>query len=209
MVVSYDGPDVKGLSYGRQYAAAEGLARMRPSLMVDFLVKPPDTDSHVRPLDFLEGVGDLTLFAAIGFAERELGDSYELRLKALAEARAGMDERGAQNVPIHVFGSLSPLITPLYFMAGAEIFDGLSWMRYAWHEGRSIHRDELALLRGQLASTDEISEAERLLGNLQELRALQNALSAWVANHSNFDLLGPNGLYLQRAYEELILGLES
>lgn len=204
MVVSYDGPDVRGISYERQYAAAESLVQSHPQLMVDFLVKPPEVDSHVRPRDFLAAVGDLAGFAAVGFAERELGDSYASRFSAIAEARLGMDERGAQEVPIHIFGSLSPIISPLYFMAGAEVFDGLSWMRYAWHEGRSIHRDELALLRGRLDSPDELTEAERLLGNLQELNAVKIAMIAWSQSDSNFDLLGANSTYLQRAYEDLL-----
>ena len=42
-----------------------------------------------------------------------------------------LDDAGV-GIPIHVFGSLDPLISPIYWLAGAEIFDGLTWINMAY-----------------------------------------------------------------------------
>jgi hypothetical protein len=49
--------------------------------------------------------------------------------------------------PIHIFGSLDPLTTILYFVSGAEIFDGLTWLRFGYHEGRTMYHQNYAAFR--------------------------------------------------------------
>jgi len=44
------------------------------------------------------------------------------------------------NQPIHIFGSLDPISTPLYFLSGADLFDGLTWLRYAYKDGLAIYQ---------------------------------------------------------------------
>jgi len=60
------------------------------------------------------------------------------RLTFLSSLRSLLDDAGL-DIPIHVFGGLDPLMTPLYFWAGADVFDGLSWLRYAYAHGRSLY----------------------------------------------------------------------
>ena len=57
----------------------------------------------------------------------------------IARLRIALDGVGL-NPPIHVFGSLDTIGTPLYFFAGADIFDGLTWLRYAFHKGKTIYK---------------------------------------------------------------------
>jgi hypothetical protein len=35
----------------------------------------------------------------------------------------------------------------LYFIAGAEVFDGLAWLRFGFHEGRTMYRENYGILR--------------------------------------------------------------
>ncbi len=49
-------------------------------------------------------------------------------MQNIAKLRKALDKAGL-NIPLHVFGSLDTVTTPLYFLAGADIFDGLTWLR--------------------------------------------------------------------------------
>jgi len=52
--------------------------------------------------------------------------------------RKELDKIGL-NLPIHVFGSLDPITSILYFLVGAEIFDGLTWLKYSYFYGAAIY----------------------------------------------------------------------
>ena len=55
-------------------------------------------------------------------------------MKNIAQIRRALDGVGL-DTPLHVFGSLDTVTTPMYFMAGADIFDGLTWLRFAFYNG--------------------------------------------------------------------------
>ena len=61
-------------------------------------------------------------------------------MTTIAHIRIAMKDSGA-NAPIHIFGSLDPVTTPLYFIAGADIFDGLSWLRYTFSNGDAYYME--------------------------------------------------------------------
>ena len=134
IVVSWDyaGP------YEKQIGLAQDFFATRTSLAATLLLKPP-SGSRFHHFERLsdEEVGNLRAFDIIGVTERELGDSILDRLLALSRLRRQLDEVQVMS-PIHVFGGLDPLHTPLYFAAGAELFDGLGWLRYAYREGVSM-----------------------------------------------------------------------
>jgi hypothetical protein len=53
---------------------------------------------------------------------------------------------------------LDALTTVLYFLAGAEIFDGLTWLRFGYYEGKTIYSQNYGVLRdaeGLRRSTNE------------------------------------------------------
>ncbi len=52
----------------------------------------------------------------------------------MALTAAGLD------MPIHVFGSLDTITSPMYFLAGADIFDGLTWLRFAFYKGYTMYK---------------------------------------------------------------------
>ena len=90
-----------------------------------FIIKP-GARSHVKVADVAGSIEDLNAFDIVGVTEKDLGQNLKGRLRTLAELRAALDRAGLEMTPIQVWGGLDPVITPLYFFAGAEIFDGLS-----------------------------------------------------------------------------------
>ena len=82
-------------------------------------------------------------------------------MEKLARMRRSFDENGIKS-PIHVFGSLDSLSTVLYFLSGAEIFDGLTWLRFGFHDGQTMYRQNYGAIKGQngiLKSARELSHA--------------------------------------------------
>lgn len=203
LVVTYDQPDPERPGYTQQRQVAQQFAADRPHLKVDFLLKPPGRGRFVVPADLAPVAGDLRGFAAIGITEKELGDSLLDRLVCLAKLRDLLDDSGAETVPIHVFGSLDPVLTPLYFMAGGEIFDGLSWLRYAYHDDAALHPDELAVLTGYIEANELQRDTMRRLSNLRQLGRLKLALERWANEPDRYQLLGRHDERFREVHQTL------
>src|SRR5437762_1985645 len=78
------------------------------------------------------------LFASdLVFVEQELGRSILERARNIARIRRALVEIG-NDLPIHIFGCLDPGLVRYYAMAGADIFDGLQWLRNVITEGGTI-----------------------------------------------------------------------
>ena len=140
IAVTFDTPDRRPGSFEKQIAAGAELAARFPHMSVELLIKPPRP--RQQPFLVAEQIAphadSLRQFAMIGVTEDEIGPSMAARLKFLSRLRSILDSVGL-DTPIHVFGGLEPIMTPLYFWAGADVFDGLSWLRYAYVDGRSIY----------------------------------------------------------------------
>lgn len=203
LVVSYDRPDTDRPGYDEQRAAAQDFFGRRPHFKSDFLLKPPAGDRFVEPDKIVATAADLRAFDVIGVTEKDIGDTLLDRLERLARLRQVLDGHGCGDRPIHVFGSLDPVLTPLYFMAGAEIFDGLSWLRYAYHHETAVHPETLAVLTGSLDSSGPRRDQTRHLSNLAELGRLKNRLESWTADPERFEVLGRHHEQLRSVYDLL------
>lgn len=201
LVVTYDGPDVLRTTFEEQREVAQRFKADRPHLKVNLLLKPPEGQRFVKPDMVASEVRNLRIFDVIGVTEKELGDNVLERLVALARLRQLFDDNGCDSVPIHVFGCLDPLLTPLYFMSGGEIFDGLSWLRYGYYEDCSIHPEELALLAGSIEADQVRRDAYRYIRNLQELQKLKRNLERWVNDPSRYDVLGRHHERIREIHE--------
>jgi len=208
LVVSYDGPDVPRGTYAQQVARAQVFFATRPHLASDILLKPPSGRWHT-PRELVPAAPDLSRFDVIGFTEVELGDSPLDRLITLAELRQIL-RSASITAPIHLFGALDPLFTPLYFAAGAEIFDGLSWMRYVYWDGLAVHADAGALLRSEDDDTQLLRETRRVVLNLGQLRELKRQMQRYAAKGSGgFDEFGVHGKLLSNTYATMLARIEA
>lgn len=137
VVVSFDSPTrLSGIE--RQAAAALELKQRFPLFIHEFLIKPERKNELLNIDRIKQIIGDLKEFPIIGFTERELDSKLIGRMEKIAYARRLLDDAGISS-PIHIFGSLDTLSTPLYFASGAEIFDGLTWLRFGFHKGQTIY----------------------------------------------------------------------
>ncbi len=124
---------------------------------------------------------NLRTFNCIGVVEKELGGDLMTRLRNVAALRMELEAK-RMNTPIHVWGGLDPIISPLYFFAGADIFDGVSWLRYAYHSGMAVSREAHCVLSSQmgLQTPGEHAKALTLSHNLTFMGRLKTALERFA-----------------------------
>jgi hypothetical protein len=176
VVVSWDNTG----SYPEQIGNAQAFFGTRRRFGSTILLKPPG-DGRFHSFKNLSSAdaADLRFFGVVGVTEKELGDSIIDRLEALARLRTALDDADV-DAPVHVFGGLDPLYTPLYVAAGAEIFDGLGWLRYAYRDGFAYYRDAAPLLERQMTKRWSQAVMSTQLRNLDEMAQLTEELKLFA-----------------------------
>ena len=126
IAISYDEP---GLKLKDQITSAQEIFHNKSGVLKEFLIKPETKkQAYIQINSILDSIDQLAAFDIIGLTEKELGSSVLQRMERIAKIRIAMDRAGVDR-PIHIFGGLDTISTPLYYISGAEIFDGLSWLR--------------------------------------------------------------------------------
>jgi hypothetical protein len=188
-----------------QIEAARDLFREYGGCLTNFILKPwKKTGTVVEPKELSDtGYANLRGFDIIGVTEKELGSDTLDRLRRVARLRKGLDDAGV-TAPIHVWGGLDPVMTPLYFFAGAEIFDGVSWLRYAFRNGVAINREVHSILTREMgiSASKKLNHAYASMSNLNFLKNLSISLQQWLDfEATNFDMFHPDVAgYLEKAY---------
>jgi hypothetical protein len=203
-IVSWD-------SYGgylRQIKQAQAFFASYPGAMSVFLLKPvsgsPSSKHRYYDIGKLTPHAErLAAFDVIGVTEKELGKSVLDRAATVARLRDLLDAKEV-DAPIHIFGGLDPLYSPLYFAAGAEIFDGLTWLRYAFIDGVAVHRDSLPILYRRLDMDSELRTLTAQTNNLDVMQDLARQMKRFVRT-KDWKLFGERAAVLEDAY----LGMES
>lgn len=181
VIVSYDHPQNK---YGtsRQIKIAKSWFKDRQNILSEILIKPEPRNSIVSVDNIIRDIELLEDFDITGFTEKELGRSMLERMENIARIKIAMHEREI-NRPIHVFGSLDMLSTPLYFISGADIFDGLTWLRYGYTMGLSIYEQNFGLVTAlPLDSTDVYARLKRVVSNIDELARLRQRMVNYLVD---------------------------
>ncbi len=149
----------------------------------DFILKPWEGKGrYVDPADLSDSdIASLRGFDILGVTEKELGRDLIDKLRRIALLREKLDSQDI-GAPIHVWGGLEPLSTPLFFFAGAQIVDGVSWLRYAYRNGLAIERDSFCVVSDILgvAAKSQLNHAYASLNNLSWLDKTAVALQQWV-----------------------------
>ena len=132
VLISYDHPRQR-CSIDEQIRSASVLFAGR-DVLKEILLKSSSNSSPIDIGQVSQNIELLHEFDVLGVTEKELGATVLTRMKNIAHLRLEMETRGFE-IPIHIFGSLDPITTPLYYLSGADIFDGLSWLRYSFGKG--------------------------------------------------------------------------
>ena len=173
------------------------------------LLKPEtEAQNYIQIDEVLKKAHLLSQFQVIGITEKEIGNNILTRMVNIARLRKRMNEVGLQEVPIHVFGSLDTISTPLYFLSGADIFDGLTWLRYAYRDGLTIYRHNYAALDLSLGTKVHLVDGKCWFENYYYLQSLQDEMRRFLLN-GDFGCFRFHSELFRTAYESLQERLES
>lgn len=165
---SYDTVD----PFGQQLSDALSLIKEYPYAIVNFIVKInfPIEDllnDIIKKKDYL---GPINI---IGFTEKELGSTVRERLLNLIRIKRQLISCGWYG-SIHIFGGLEPSLVKLYYIAGADIFDGLSWQRMYYRNNASLFNPETFYI----SLPEHENKFLMMLDNLSVLQELSASLAA-------------------------------
>ena len=155
----------------KQITRAKKFFNKFPTTIHDFLIKPPsETRTYIKIDEILKNVHKLHDFDIIGITEKELGNSIFNRMEKIKKIRNELDNVGIK-APIHVFGSLDPVTSTLYFISGAEIFDGLTWIRYSYHKTMAIYPPNFGVFNSDIGihTHDKKVQMKSLTNNIYYL----------------------------------------
>ena len=198
------------ISYAAQLKRARKFFSTQPEQFVSVcLLKPERARGFISPKDLTPHAGELKEFDIVAVTEKELGDSLRDRFAHLVELRRLLD-RESVPAPIHVFGGLDPLLTPLYIACGAEIVDGVGWLRYAY----SARDDTATYLESRPVSEVELDMRvpNRLFrtfsDNLTYLHSLRNRLELLLDSRDWQSFSEAQGEALERCVATIFSNLE-
>lgn len=203
IAVSYDTPE-RTSHIKSQIKNARTLQEKFPDLPVEILIKPEKLSDEYVPMETLiASVEHLRVFAAVGITEKELDASPLGRMEKIAKLRRAMDACNVP-IPIHVFGSLDTSSTPLYFVSGAEIFDGLTWLRFGFHDGLTVYSQNYGILQDANGLIRQSREQvfQMWKNNYYYLERLKDQMINYVRTE-DFDQFKNIGESIQSAYVQL------
>ena len=162
--------------------AVEDFSRA-PHAARDFLVKPESPSQLVNVARLATYSEKLKQFSIVGITAEEAGDSLKSRCRMIVMLRNVLFDAGL-DLPIHVFGALKPLEVLAYFFCGADVFDGLSWLKLSFNGNGSKPIEEAAFDEGKadLAAL-ELRTIERR-ANLRVLYRLQESMQEYCTTRS-------------------------
>lgn len=200
VIVSYDHPNER-MGTIEQIDRANLTLPKGSNIFREILFKPEnDQSDDINISAIVENIHNLADFDAVGITEKEIGATQQMRMISIARIRKALNEAGLGDKPIHVFGSLDTVSTPLYFVAGADIFDGLTWLRFAYHDGLTIYRQNFAALRFGTQIKSHLVDARCCFENYYYIKQLQLEMRNFLSTNS-FDSFSHHRELIESAYE--------
>lgn len=207
VVISYDHPS-RRLSTLDQIVSADRLLPHGDNIFRELLFKPESTNhGEVNVSAIVLNIHKLSSFDAIGVTEKEIGNTQLMRMTNIVRIRKALNSVGLESKPIHIFGSLDTISTPLYFVAGADIFDGLTWLRFAYHEGMTIYKQNFGILKFGSQIKSKLIDARCSFENYYYMKKMQMEMRNFLGEHS-FDSFSHHKELIQTFYKAAVEGAE-
>jgi hypothetical protein len=205
VAISYDHPKDR-MPIPDQITRAQTLPA-RDRMLREILLKPETTEQRFLKIEnVIPHVHALAQFDVIGVTEKEIGSSMLDRMKNLARLRIALAKVGL-DIPIHVFGSLDTISTPLYFVAGADIFDGLTWLRFGYQDGYTLYRQNFGALSLGVNTKTHMVDAQCWARNLQYLRDMELEMRRFLKDH-DFSVFKGHESLIKHSFETVAEALE-
>ena len=201
VIISYDHPEER-ISIPKQIDRASHMALNRGDVLREILLKPTAQGRTLLGIsDILENIGRLANFDIIGVTEKEVGNSIFDRMRNIAKIRRALHGIGLET-PIHVFGSLDTVTTPMYFLAGADIFDGLTWLRFAFYNGQTIYKQNYGALKYGVSTKAHMIDGRCWNDNYYYMKEMELQMRRYLNDHDT-GVFGHHGNLFGAALESV------
>lgn len=165
-------------TFKEQLDSALKLTKEFPDSLVNFIIKP--AFSFEQLLEHIkENIEDLHQISILGLTEKELGNTVQIRLLNLLSLKQLLDSLKWTG-KIHIFGGLEPSLSTLYYFAGADIFDGLSWQKMRFQTNSTLW-DPISF---NISRDEYENKLYMMFENLSVLSDLSNDLACAIDNRS-------------------------
>lgn len=202
VAISYDHPQ-KRIPLTEQISNANALFAQKKGMIKEIIIKPETKkQNYIQLNSVFDNISLLSNFDIVGFTEKELGNSIFKRMVNVALIRKALQEVEIE-CPIQIFGSLDPVTTPLYFLAGADIFDGLTWLRFAFFRGFTAYKPCSGALQFDIKARDSLIEGRILFKNWYELEKLSANMKCFLQT-SDFSSFEYHADFFKNSYELLL-----
>lgn len=162
-----------------------------------FLYKPLSEKSNIISVNDIQTyIDQFSDFDIIGLADKEIGNSLLSRCENIIRIRSVLNEYGIKK-PLHIFGCLDPLTIISYFLCGADIFDGLAWLKYTFFDLLALYSHNYSLIKEQWTESYDNINMLNAIENLNTLNTLSSRLNHFIRT-KNLDSLNLNGHVLQQ-----------
>lgn len=189
VLISYDHPHDR-LPTRKQIERADSMLPKRLNTFREILFKPemvatgkPSEPAEVTRVNvdaIIANIGMMTRFDALGITEKEIGGNLKERMVNIARIRRALNAVKLELMPIHVFGSLDTVTTPLYYLAGADVFDGLTWLRFAYYKGMTIYRQNYAAVELGIDMKAQLVDAKCCFDNYRYMKGLEAEMRGFI-----------------------------
>jgi hypothetical protein len=178
IIVNYDEVG----NFDSQLSAADDFFKGHPIGKKEFLFKrSAELNRTINVRSLTDNIQRLKGFDVIGITKDEMGNSLLERCETIVKVRRSLDSAGLQT-PIHVFGCLDPLSILAYFFCGADIFDGLVWLRHGFQDNVAMYQSNFALVNKKWAEYDDSLSLFMYVSNLSSLNRLMVMMNRITQN---------------------------
>lgn len=180
-----------------QIESARSFFDAYPRYASDFLCKPMKGSPYIDVEEVGKYVNQIEKFDVLGVTEKELGASVLERCKNVARLRSLLNSSGCE-IPIHLFGCFEPSTAALMCSCGADIFDGLTWTRFAVKNDSLVYTGSVPFMDGTWSKSEVAIRVDAASRHLSRMTDLMLGLRSFARNH-DYGQLG-----LQEASAELV-----
>lgn len=207
MVVSYDGEPAP---LDIQFTKAYNLFRQFGSFSSDFLLKPePGANMLCDQRSLSPYIEYIRNFNCFGITDKELGASLYERCQNLIGLRSFLSSEKCF-IPIHIFGCLDPINVIIYFFCGADIFDGLSWLKYSYDRNKANYLAQSAFYSENYTMTDSEIVGLTWVTNLKLIKKIQSRMHEYLNDYDidHFELSSKERRLLSNLFNKLEISTE-
>lgn len=170
--------------YGKlkeQMDAALNTFQSYPMYISDFLMKPYKKNELLNIGEVISNITNFN-FDILGVREIDLGYSLLDRCKNIVKLRSELIKHDI-DIPIHIFGCFDFFNIFILYVCGADIFDGLSWLRYSLYKNIMIYSRNYGLIEGLWKFNDSELFNISYIDNLKKISEFKNKMLDFQTNY--------------------------